>query len=606
MKKWLGGLLALVVAIGFGMGWNYMWSKSSRDKESSDPTSVVAEAEETLTDKRIQFRLVDRSNSKSLGTISVELEDSKIPESEVAGKQYSKLLEQVKESSKKDYKLLMQYYGLKSSLEGENNGLLNNIVKGTGFKLTTLWKLPEFDSTMGYTLNENEFNSNLGKTFKVSFPFRKTAVVEVPYQRNDLTTQIQLKKADRENKISAIDSYTINGASGITTSLEFLKYAASDDEYDLSPKQITFSKDNSENIAWLISKDYVQTKTIIYVDESGMEIGKLIVKGGLGTTTEASLPKDISEDYQLKDSAESTFKVTFSELPIYGDEMTVKCVKKQKPSEGGDSSGGGSGGGTTTGTDESSDSNGDTDTDVNAGDNSGNNAGNNTGNSNANNTTTSVSPFKVYGKKKLYRYSHATFTNNRRVQTHAKKVKAHAPVFTVVGKTTSKTGAARYVLNDGTHITAKADYVGKLYWASDYRKLYVTHPKGINTYKSTTLNQKVKSLKQGTAVTVKAVAKKGQMTRYRLADGTYITGNKQYVSPTKPKTVKQVKAKTRVRVYQDVNLNKVVKTYQPGKVIKVNGWNHSRGDVHHVSGVKRYKVAGGYITANSKYVKVVK
>ncbi|WP_135368582.1 DUF5776 domain-containing protein [Levilactobacillus suantsaiihabitans] len=285
-----------------------------------------------------------------------------------------------------------------------------------------------------------------------------------------------------------------------------------------------------------------------------------------------------------------------------GDDSDDESSETENPGGGA-----GDGGGSTTGSNDNSGS--DNGNDVNAGDNSnntGNNAGNNTGNSNANNTTTSVSPFKVYGKKKLYRYSHATFTNNRRVQTHAKKVKAHAPVFTVVGKTTSKTGAARYVLNDGTHITAKADYVGKLYWASDYRKLYVTHPKGINTYKSTTLNQKVKSLKQGTAVTVKAVAKKGQMTRYRLADGTYITGNKQYVSPTKPKTVKQVKAKTRVRVYQDVNLNKVVKTYQPGKVIKVNGWNHSRGDVHHVSGVKRYKVAGGYITANSKYVKVVK
>jgi len=217
---------------------------------------------------------------------------------------------------------------------------------------------------------------------------------------------------------------------------------------------------------------------------------------------------------------------------------------------------------------------------------------------------TAVKPFKVYGKQKLYRYSHATFTNNRRVQAHAKKVKAHAPVFTVVGKTTSKNGAARYKLDDGTHITAKSNYDGKLYWLGNYKKMHVTNAKGINTYKSTTFSKKQKHVKQGTTVKVKKVTSKNGMTRYQLANGQYITGNKKFVSPTKPKQVKRVKAKTTVRVYKDVNLNKVVKTYKKGSVINVKGWDHSRGDVHHVSGVKRYKVAGGYITANSKYVKI--
>ncbi|MFD1548958.1 DUF5776 domain-containing protein [Levilactobacillus fuyuanensis] len=71
---------------------------------------------------------------------------------------------------------------------------------------------------------------------------------------------------------------------------------------------------------------------------------------------------------------------------------------------------------------------------------------------------------------------------------------------------------------------------------------------------------------------------------------------------SKPKTIKYVRAKTMIRRYEDVNLTKVVQAYQQGTVFTVKGWDYA----HTASGTKRYKVAGGYITANSKYVTAVK
>ncbi len=104
---------------------------------------------------------------------------------------------------------------------------------------------------------------------------------------------------------------------------------------------------------------------------------------------------------------------------------------------------------------------------------------------------------------------------------------------------------------------------------------------------------------------VKAV-KVGQKTRYELSDGTFITGNKQFVSPTKPKVVVKVKTKTKIVLYHTVNLNKKIKTYKRGTTIKITGWDYSHGSDTSRSGVQRFRTAGGYITANRQYVAVIK
>ncbi|QCZ42895.1 DUF5776 domain-containing protein [Levilactobacillus brevis] len=217
---------------------------------------------------------------------------------------------------------------------------------------------------------------------------------------------------------------------------------------------------------------------------------------------------------------------------------------------------------------------------------------------------TTFTPFKIYGKRALYTYKNATFKKNQRVSHYAQKAKAYAPIFEVVGTAKSTSGHLRYKLADGTYVTANADYVGALYWQGMYQKLYVTNPKGTNAYDGTSFAQatKQKHYRQGTALTVVKQTQVGQTTRYELTNGTYVTGNKQWVSPTKPRLVKQVKVKRTIRLYRDVNGSTFIKRIKPGKTLTVTGWDYSHGRNPKLSGTLRYRVAGGYITANRQFV----
>ncbi|KRN97671.1 hypothetical protein IV54_GL001247 [Levilactobacillus paucivorans] len=217
------------------------------------------------------------------------------------------------------------------------------------------------------------------------------------------------------------------------------------------------------------------------------------------------------------------------------------------------------------------------------------------------------SSFKVYGKQKLYRYKNVDFKKNERVQKYVKKPRIYAPIFKVVGTATSKAGNPRYKLSDGTYITAKSAYVAKLYWQKmTTQTMYVTNPKGVKTHATTTFNDQISRLKQGTAVPVTKLVKVGNVTRYELPDGTYITGSKCYVTPNKPRTVIKVQGRDGRNRYSDVNLNEHLQHYKKGHIFKVTGWDYSHGWNTAVHGTKRYKVAGGYITGNPKLVKIVK
>ncbi|WP_261809637.1 DUF5776 domain-containing protein [Levilactobacillus humaensis] len=214
--------------------------------------------------------------------------------------------------------------------------------------------------------------------------------------------------------------------------------------------------------------------------------------------------------------------------------------------------------------------------------------------------------FKVYGKQGLYRYQHVDFKKAERLHHYVKKNRMYAPVFDVVGTATSKAGNPRYLLRDGSYITAKKAFVNKLYWQGKQSTLYVTSPKGTNLYQGMPLTDKVRHLKQGSSVQVVKMVKKGYLTRYQLADGTYITGNKQLVSPTKPKVVTKIKAKANINLYRDVDLQHRIKRIAKGQTVTVKGWDYSFGGITGMTGSKRYKVAGGYITANKALVKILK
>jgi len=218
---------------------------------------------------------------------------------------------------------------------------------------------------------------------------------------------------------------------------------------------------------------------------------------------------------------------------------------------------------------------------------------------------TSPQPVKIYGKRALYRYSHVDFKKSERIQFYTKKAKAYAPVFTAVKQVKSRAGNLRYELADGTFVTANPAYTAKLYWQGAYQQLFVTHPRGINVYRTDTLKTRVRHLKQGTSLMVKQIVKKNGQTRYQLTDGTYVTGNKRFVSPTQPRVVKQVQTKRSVGLYRDVNLTHKVKGIRRGTHLVVKGWDFSHGERASRDGVMRYRVAGGYVSANRSLVAVI-
>lgn len=224
-------------------------------------------------------------------------------------------------------------------------------------------------------------------------------------------------------------------------------------------------------------------------------------------------------------------------------------------------------------------------------------------------TPSTPTTFQVYGKKKFYSYQNVNFKKSERIKKYAKKPRVYAPVFTVVRSTQSKAGNPRYQLSDGSYITAKSAYVGKLFLQKKAKTLYVTNPRGTWTHATVMFNyptQLLHHLKQGTKVTVTHLIKNGPVTRYTLADGTFITGNKRYVTTTKPKKVIHVKARDGRNLYSDVNLTHRLKHYRKGHIFTVKSWDYSHGHNLSVSGTKRYKISGGYITGNPKLVKIVK
>ncbi|WP_204120013.1 DUF5776 domain-containing protein [Levilactobacillus wangkuiensis] len=590
MKKWVKGILALSIIAGIGFGGNYLWSKTnhSRLDDSSIEADADVEGASSLT-----LQPVDENGKDITNPIPVVLGNVKIE----SGDTYKSVLDKVSSDGEQiNYLEALKHFSLVNNNSGEAElyaGVLNDHVKDKyGENTLNVAKgitLIENLKGNGYTLNSDALNLKLGDQIT-----ENNGVLKVPFTKNDIKAKITAHIEVQGTYHTQSYDYWVSKDQVID-----LEYSQANNEMNSSLSNTKLkigSSSNHEYDVFNMSEDALEKlekATIEYIMPEGHESkapDKLEVPGY--PKFQCKIDSPVIEGYVTDQK--------IVEIDFKKEQRDFQVVYTE---EKGDNTG--TGGETVTGGGSSDVDSGDKDTDTNVdNDEKSTNTGNNNTTTNTNNVTKSVTPFKVYGKQKLYRYSHANFTNKRRVQAHAKKVKAHAPVFTVVGKTTASNGAARYKLSDGTHITASSKYVGKLYWNGSYKKLHVTNPKGINTYKTNALSGKVKHVKQGSTVAVKQISKKNGMTRYQLANGKYISGSKKLVSPTKPKQVKKVKAKTTVRLYKDVDLKKVVKTYKKGSVINVKGWDHSHGNVHHVSGYKRYKVAGGYITANSKYVKI--
>lgn len=222
----------------------------------------------------------------------------------------------------------------------------------------------------------------------------------------------------------------------------------------------------------------------------------------------------------------------------------------------------------------------------------------------------------VYALKKVYLYQKPTFKKSQRKAGYISKPRVYRPMFVVTGYARSTNGVLRYKLRDVNHltknrrktgyITARWAYIRPVYYQNKHKTLTVINPRGVNEYRAADLSGKVRNFKQGQVLHVKKFVHHNLTTRYVLTNGHYITGNRKLVQMGRKSFPKAVKAKTAINRYTTVNLTHKNKHYRKGKVFKVRAINYSHANsvTHH--GTMRYKVIGGYITANRHFVKVVK
>ncbi|KRL17531.1 lipoprotein [Lentilactobacillus rapi DSM 19907 = JCM 15042] len=134
----------------------------------------------------------------------------------------------------------------------------------------------------------------------------------------------------------------------------------------------------------------------------------------------------------------------------------------------------------------------------------------------------------------------------------------------------------------------------------------VISPKGVNAYNHKNLTGKVANYKQGTVLKVKGIVKHNLTTRYILTNGKYVTANRKLVKMGRHAHVTKVRAKAAINRYQDVNLTKRNRHLKKGTTLKVHRYEYSQPTNLSQHGTLRYRVAGGYITGNAKYVKAIR
>lgn len=224
----------------------------------------------------------------------------------------------------------------------------------------------------------------------------------------------------------------------------------------------------------------------------------------------------------------------------------------------------------------------------------------------------------VYAINKIGLYSSKNFSKTSRLTWYSKKPRIYRPMFVVTGYARSKAGVLRYKVRDVNHlsktrgktgyITASWKYIRPVYYASKHTTLTVINPRGVNAYKEANLTGKVKNYKQGSVLKVKKFVNHNLTTRYVLTNGDYVTGNRKLVKMGRHAVPKKVKAKGAINRYSNVGLTKKNHHYsaKTHKTFKVYGFDYSNGHNLKRHGTLRYRVAGGYITGNTKLVRIIK
>ena len=218
----------------------------------------------------------------------------------------------------------------------------------------------------------------------------------------------------------------------------------------------------------------------------------------------------------------------------------------------------------------------------------------------------------IYATKGLNLYTTPTFNRSARQAHYAQKSRMNRPMFKVIGFTTSKNGVKRYRVKDLNgrrvtgYITTRTDYVAPVYYADKQKQLTVINPKGLNGYAKKNLTGKRAHYRQGQVLRVKRIVSHNLTTRFILGNGQYVSGNKKLVIAGKRAMPERIRTKTAINRYGTANLIKKNTHIAKGTTLKVTGWTYSNANNFRKGDTLRYKVAGGYITGNSHFVKVIK
>lgn len=156
------------------------------------------------------------------------------------------------------------------------------------------------------------------------------------------------------------------------------------------------------------------------------------------------------------------------------------------------------------------------------------------------------------------------------------------------------------------YITANWKYVRPVYYHSLHQTITVINPNGVNEYQNKNLTGKVKNFKQGTQLKVKGFVTHNLTTRYQLTNGNYVTANRKLVIVGKWEQPTKIKVKKTIYRYHNANFGKRISKVKQGTVLKVKKRTYSKSYSLTSFGTKRYQVAGGYVTGNSAYVRIIK
>ncbi|GAF37896.1 DUF5776 domain-containing protein [Lentilactobacillus farraginis] len=222
----------------------------------------------------------------------------------------------------------------------------------------------------------------------------------------------------------------------------------------------------------------------------------------------------------------------------------------------------------------------------------------------------------VYAINKIGLYQSTNFSAAKRSVWYTKKPRIYRPMFVVTGYRRDSNGRLRYEVKDVNHasktdgkvgyITADQKYVRPVYYVSKPATVTVINPRGVNAYRKANLTKRAKNYRQGTVLHVKAIVTHNLTTRYVLTNGDYITANRKLVNMGRHKQVKAIKTKRTLNRYGNVNFTKKNHVIAKDRTLKVYGYDYSHGNSMTKRGTLRYRVAGGYITANTKYVRAYK